>query len=68
MAIYDVQGRRVVRLVHGDVGPGRYDHAWSGRDDSGRPAARGVYFLGVDAVSLVGDKSFRVREKLILLR
>jgi len=68
MAIYDVQGRRVVSLIHGAMEPGRYDHAWSGRDDSGRPAARGVYFLGVDAISLSGGKTFTVRKKLILLR
>jgi hypothetical protein len=68
MAVYDVQGRRVVDLLQGELGAGRFDRAWNGQDGSGRRAARGVYFLGIDATSLTSDKSLRVRQKVILLQ
>jgi len=42
--IYDVAGRRVRRLVGGEVYPaGRHEAAWDGRNDAGQTVAAGVY-------------------------
>lgn len=43
VSIYDVTGRRVATLVHGDVNPGANAAVWDGRDGDGRLAAPGVY-------------------------
>jgi hypothetical protein len=43
--VFDVRGRRVARLIDGHVDGGRHRLVWSGRDDLGRPAAAGVYFV-----------------------
>jgi hypothetical protein len=42
--IYDVRGRRVATLLHGQAQAGVHDLIWDGRDGSGRRAASGVYF------------------------
>ncbi len=44
LAIYDVAGRLVRRVVSTTMGPGSFSMVWDGTDDSGRPAAPGVYF------------------------
>jgi hypothetical protein len=43
--ITDPAGRRIRRLLDGTVEAGRHLLDWDGRDDLGRPAASGVYFL-----------------------
>lgn len=47
--IYDVQGRRVRRLVAGPLGAGLHEKVWSGRDDAGRAVPSGVYFYRFSA-------------------
>jgi hypothetical protein len=42
--IFDVRGRRVVRLFEGDLRPGRREVRWNGEDSTGRGAPSGVYF------------------------
>jgi hypothetical protein len=44
LGIFDVVGRRVRTLVRGIEGPGEREATWDGRDDTGNPVARGVYF------------------------
>jgi hypothetical protein len=46
LAIFDVQGRRVVTLARGQlVAPGgAASVTWDGRTEAGSPAAPGVYF------------------------
>ena len=41
--VYDLLGRRVRTLVDGRLGAGRHTTAWSGRDESERACASGVY-------------------------
>ncbi len=60
--VFDVRGRLVRRLVHGEQAPGRYRALWDGRDDAGRPAQSGVYFA---RLQVVGDTQLT---KLMLLR
>jgi len=57
LVVYDVKGRRVRTLAR-SVPPGLYVLSWDGRDDSGRPAASGVYILRLGEVSC----------KLVLMR
>lgn len=56
LAIYDVSGRRVATLAAGELPAGPHEATWTGRDDSGRAVASGVYFfrLRADGRTLVG--------------
>ncbi|MGD8396681.1 MAG: C25 family cysteine peptidase, partial [Candidatus Eiseniibacteriota bacterium] len=62
LAIYDVQGRLVRRLVDGPVGVGRQSVVWDGRGERGGLAGSGVYLarLEIDAFTAV--------EKLVMIR
>jgi hypothetical protein len=44
LAIYDVAGRRIARLVDGELAAGPHQATWDGRDESGRGVPAGVYF------------------------
>jgi hypothetical protein len=45
--IYDAMGRRVATLLDGSVAAERRALAWNGRDDAGRLARAGAYYLRV---------------------
>lgn len=45
IAVYDVAGREVRRLVSGFQAAGRHVVTWDGRADSGALGARGLYFV-----------------------
>ena len=62
VAVYDVAGRLVARLVDGPVSAGPHEVVWDGKEDAGARAAAGVYFLRLEA----GGES--LTEKLMLLR
>ena len=49
LGVYSVTGRRVRKLVAGDVEAGVWDARWDGRDDDGRGVASGVYFVKLAA-------------------
>jgi len=55
LAIHDLRGRVVRRLLDGSLAAGRHEVKWDGTDEGGRPAAAGVYLLrlrqGDEAVS-----------------
>jgi hypothetical protein len=59
--VYDVLGRRVRSLAGGDLPAGYTLEAWDGRDNQGRAARRGIYF-----VSLSTPKG-RVTTRLLLI-
>lgn len=46
--VYSIAGRRVRRLVEGNVPSGAREVSWDGRDSEGRPVASGVYLYGVE--------------------
>jgi hypothetical protein len=48
LAIYDVSGRLVRRLVRGDLPSGEHRIAWDGRNDLGAPVSAGTYFARLD--------------------
>ena len=49
LAIYDCQGREVVRLVERRQGAGAHTAWWDCRDDRGRPVLSGVYLCRLKA-------------------
>ncbi|MCC7140606.1 MAG: hypothetical protein IT349_00760 [Candidatus Eisenbacteria bacterium] len=60
--IYNALGAEVRRLSAPDAASGEIGLTWDGRDDSGRPAAPGVYFIRVDgAKSASAARVIRVR-------
>ncbi len=63
LAIFDVSGRRVARLVAGDTLPaGQHAIDWEGRDEAGRALPSGVYLARLSAAGLHAER------KLSLLR
>ena len=62
LGVYDGAGRLVRRLAVGPLGAGEHAIPWDGKDDAGRAAASGVYF-----VRLEGD-GVRSTRKAVLLR
>ena len=49
LAIYDVQGREVVRLLDGSRPAGEQMAPWNGRDQNQQPVPSGVYFYRLEA-------------------
>lgn len=52
--IYDIQGNLVKRLVNEVKSPGRHFVNWTGTNDSGQPAASGIYLYRIK----YGDKQY----------
>ena len=44
LSVYDVAGRRIAKLVDGELAAGPHAATWDGRDESGRSVPAGVYF------------------------
>ncbi|MCX6150797.1 MAG: M4 family metallopeptidase [Ignavibacteriales bacterium] len=45
--VYDISGKKVAELVNNFQNAGVYEVTWNGTDDSGNPAASGVYFYKI---------------------
>jgi len=58
LGIFDVQGRRIRRLVDGWLDPGSYAWTWDGRTGDGRETGPGVYFYQL--VTTEGTKTMRM--------
>ncbi len=52
VTLFDVRGRLTRTLQSGVMPPGRQTLTWDGRDESGVPAAGGVYFCRIEAGEL----------------
>ncbi len=49
LRVYDMSGRLVRTLLNNGMAPkGRNEVVWNGRDDSGQPAASGIYFYRLE--------------------
>lgn len=58
LAVYDVAGRLVRRLVDGEVrSAGRHEEIWDGRDAGGRTVAAGTYFYRLEAGGFADTRS-----------
>ena len=62
LRVFDLNGRLVKTVLHGQQPPGLYDQSWDGRDDLGRPVASGVYHSRLD----VAGKS--ASNRMVVLR
>jgi hypothetical protein len=62
MAVYDVRGREVARLVDDKLDQGPHTVTWSGRDSAGRNVASGVYWYLLEADNQIH------RRKMVLLK
>ncbi|MCH8024967.1 MAG: T9SS type A sorting domain-containing protein, partial [Candidatus Marinimicrobia bacterium] len=62
LAVYDLLGREVVRLVDGQLEAGYHQQVWNGRDRNGREVPTGIYFV------LVVTPEFRKSIKIVLLK
>ena len=60
--VFDASGQYVLRLDHGERGPGTYRAVWDGRDGAGNALASGVYFVRLTA----GTRTFT--RKAVLLK
>jgi outer membrane protein assembly factor BamB len=49
LAVYDLSGRRVRRLVEGEVAAGTRRVVWEGRDEAGESVPAGLYLLRLEA-------------------
>lgn len=58
LAVYDVTGREVRRLVAGARRPGRHSATWDGLDSAGQAVRSGVYFIELQ--SPTGVRTSRV--------
>jgi len=45
LSVYDVMGRLVRKVVHSSQPAGVHKVAWDGRNEEGKPASGGVYFV-----------------------
>jgi hypothetical protein len=62
LAVYDVLGREIIRLMTGEQVAGRYRIHWNGRDRYGKQVTSGVYFYRIEA----GE--FKQVRKMLLVR
>jgi hypothetical protein len=56
LAIFDISGRRVARLVSQTMSAGEHSVMWNGQDTAGNRVASGVYFYRLTAGRLVETK------------
>lgn len=59
--VHDARGARVRRVFAGSLAEGNCVLSWDGRDDAGRTAASGVYFLN----ARVGDRNLQGRVVIV---
>ncbi len=62
LAVFDLTGRRLARLISGDLASGRHTVLWDGRGDDGRGLPSGTYLYRL----VTGDEVFS--RKLTLLK
>ncbi len=56
LAVFDVAGRLVKRLVGETLAAGQHDAVWEGKDTSGRSTAAGVYFFRLKTHDTIDTK------------
>jgi hypothetical protein len=62
LEVFDVQGRRVARLLDRTVSAGPHDVSWDGRDAEGHDASTGVYLYRLKAAGAT------LNRRMVLLR
>jgi len=62
LTVYNIMGQAVKTLVNGSMFAGSYKVRWDGKDNSGNPAASGIYFYRLVAGDRVTSK------KMVLMK
>jgi len=62
ITVHDAAGRAVRVLARGEFPAGEHTLVWDGRDDRGRPAGSGTYFLRMEA------DGYRASQKMALIK
>ncbi len=69
LAIYDVMGREVARLVDGNLEAGTHSVEWNGQDRAGRVLPSGVYIVRLLATPTAGaTEQDRLSMRMLLLK
>jgi len=66
VTLYDILGREVKQLVNSLQEAGLYDIEWDGTNREGHPAASGLYFCRMTALTSTGQ--FSQTRKMLLVR
>jgi len=62
LAIYNLKGQLVKRLVYGKLNAGNYNVVWTGKDSSNRSVASGMYLYRLES------GSYRSTKKMLLMK
>ncbi|MCP4547964.1 MAG: T9SS type A sorting domain-containing protein [bacterium] len=62
MSIFDLSGRRVIRLADTRFEQGHHELVWRGRDDRGHDQSSGIYLLRMEA------QGYTKQQRLVMLR
>ena len=69
VTIYDVYGREVKTLIHGQWAAGVHSVIWDGTDQRGQGVASGMYFYRIAMRTLVGErKTYNAVKKMIFMK
>ncbi len=63
LAIYNIKGQRVRRLIDAQLSSGHYTIVWDGKNDSGKTVSSGIYFyqLQIDGTPIASRKMLLVK-------
>lgn len=56
LEVYSLAGKRIATLLDAEVGAGRHEAVWYGRDDGGRQVPSGVYFYRLQTKDATDSK------------
>jgi hypothetical protein len=62
LRVYDVSGRQVRSLTRQAYDAGTHELLWDGRDDQGRAAASGVYFVRMESAGFRASRNLVLRK------
>ena len=56
VAVFDLQGHKVIELLSGAMAPGAHHLTWDGRDHRGRRMPAGVYLVRAESAKEVASQ------------
>ncbi len=69
ITVFDVYGREVRTLIHGQWAAGYHSVVWDGRDRNGQIVASGMYFYQLAVRTIEGErKAYRAVKKMIFMK